>query len=159
MNKKNYKIVFPISGFSYLFFCILMLAVLSGCTMVKEQKKPEKTYKSQINLFLNGPDRALLDISFDISAIKVVADDGTKREVMNTSLSINSIAITGRQIFLGERTLPEGKYEKIELIVERASIKRKGREIDLMLPSDVIEIGSCGCNAEKVKLTSYSSCF
>jgi YVTN family beta-propeller protein len=59
---------------------------------------------------------------------------------MNTPLNINSIDAKGEQIFLGETTLPEGIYNKIQLIVKQSSIKKKGRMAGLALPSEVIEI-------------------
>ncbi len=143
MNKKNLKTLSPLYRFSYPVFCLLLLiAVLAGCTTAfREQEKPPpaKTYSGQIDIFLNGPDKASLDITFELSAVNVVSEDGTSIEIMNSPVSINSITATGRQILLGERVLPEGGYEKLRLIIKRAYIRREGRQTSLTLPPEGIE--------------------
>ena len=133
-------------SFKTLLFTVycLLLTVLIGCASVKGQGESSEPFYNQnygqITLFLNGPDRASIDISFSLSAVNVMAEGGAYREIMNTPLTINSLNITGRQILLSERALPEGKYEKIKFIVKQASIKRKDRIASLALPPEGIEI-------------------
>lgn len=120
-------------------YCLLLTALV-GCAAVKGQgESPDISY-GQITIFLNGPDKASLDITFDLLSVNIMAEDGTYREIMNTPLSINSIAVAGRQMLLGERTLPDGRYEKLQLAVRQASIKRKGKIASLALPSEGIEV-------------------
>jgi hypothetical protein len=117
---------------------------LIGCASVKGQGESSEQFYNQnygqITLFLNGPDRASIDISFSLSAVNVMAEGGAYKEIMNTPMTINSLNIMGRQILLSESTLPEGKYEKIKFIVKQASIKRKDRIASLALPPEGIEI-------------------
>ncbi|MFZ6016228.1 MAG: DUF4382 domain-containing protein [Nitrospirota bacterium] len=132
-NQANFRILLLTSYF-------LLLTFLVGCAAVKGQgESPDISY-GQITIFLNGPDKASLDITFDLLAVNIMAEDGTYREIMNIPLSINSIAVAGRQMLLGERTLPEGRYEKLQLVVRQASIKRKGKMASLALPSEGIEV-------------------
>jgi YVTN family beta-propeller protein len=132
-NQKNFRILLLTS-------CFLLLTFFLGCTTIKEQVEPSAPSYGQITLFLNGPVKASLDITFKLLAVNIVAEDGTPREVMNTPLSINSIDVAGRQILLGEKTLPEGKYKKLQFVVKEASIKRKGKIASLALPPEGIEI-------------------
>jgi YVTN family beta-propeller protein len=81
-----------------------------------------------------------LDITFELSAVTLIAEDGTLREVMTIPMRINSIAAQSRQILLGEKTLPEGTYNKLRLIVKDPSLLKKGKKASLSLPTEVIEI-------------------
>jgi YVTN family beta-propeller protein len=135
MNK-NQKILKAL----LLTYFSLLLVLLWSCTTTEEQEDRSRLFNGQVTLFLNGPEKASLDITFDLSAVNIVEENGTSREVMNTPLTINSIDAKGEQIFLGETTLPEGTYNKIQLIVKQSSIKKKGRMAGLALPSEVIEI-------------------
>ncbi|MFH1701907.1 MAG: hypothetical protein ABIB41_00570, partial [Nitrospirota bacterium] len=122
----------------------LLLIFLAACASVKGQGESSEPFYNQnygqITVFLNGPDRASSDISFNLSAVNIMAEGGIYREIMNTLMSINSLNVTGRQILLTEKALPEGKYEKIKFIVKQASIKRKDRIASLALPPEGIEI-------------------
>jgi YVTN family beta-propeller protein len=128
--------------FHFLFFIVfsLFLILLPGCSTVKEQDERSESYKGQFSLFLNGPERASFNITFDLSAVIIVSEDGIPREIMDNSISINSFIVKGNQILLSESSIPEGKYNKIRLIVKRANIKRKGVEVSLALPPEGIEI-------------------
>ncbi|MDH4230662.1 MAG: YncE family protein [Nitrospirota bacterium] len=120
------------------FFLSLWFA---GCASVAETgKAPDEQYKSQITLFLNGPERTSENITFDLNAVNIVAEDGTSREVMAKPLNVNSLDVTGRQILLGERFIPEGRYRKIEIVVKKASVTRKNGSADLALPPEGIEL-------------------
>jgi len=94
----------------------------------------------QVTMFLNGPDRPSLDITFTLLAVNITAEDGTYKEITSIPLNINSTAVTDRQLLLGEKALPTGKYKKLQFIVKEASIKRKDRIATLALPPEGIEI-------------------
>ncbi|VAX30265.1 hypothetical protein MNBD_NITROSPIRAE03-1461 [hydrothermal vent metagenome] len=125
-------------SFVFLVFCSFFL--LTGCTAIKGQRNVSGHSRGQIDLFLKGADDTSVDISFDLTAIDIMAEDGTYREITSTPLNINSIAVKGRQILLAEKSLPEGRYKKLRLVVKRALIRRKGRMARLALPSGGIEV-------------------
>jgi YVTN family beta-propeller protein len=125
-----------------LLLVLCSLLILAGCASVTEQGETPEHYGpnyGQVTIFLNGPDKASLDITFDLSAVTIVAEGGTSREIMNTPLNINSITVTGRQILLTEIALPEGRYEKLRFTVKQALVKRKDRVANLALPPEGIE--------------------
>jgi YVTN family beta-propeller protein len=127
---------------------ILLLALCSslflvGCASVTEQGETSEYYgqnDGQITIFLSGPDQTSLDITFDLLAVNIMAEGGIYREIMSTPLNINSLKMMGSQILLGEKALPEGRYEKLKFIVKEAIIKRKDRIANLALPPESIEI-------------------
>ena len=59
---------------------------------------------------------------------------------MSSPVTINSIALKGRQILLGERAVPEGSYRTVRLFVKQGFIKTKGRVADLSVPPKEIEV-------------------
>lgn len=125
-----------------LFFavpCFLMLFLLC-CTTVEEQRKIVERDKGQFSLFLNGPDTTSLNITFDLSAVNIVSEDGISREIMNTPLRINSLAVKGKQLVLSESLIPEGQYDKLQFIVKGASVQRNGKTANLALPPEGIEV-------------------
>lgn len=124
-----------------LVLCLTLVCV--GCASVTEQGESVDYYgqnDGQITIFLNGPDKTSLDITFDLSVVNIMAEDGIYREIMNTPLNINSLKMMGSQMLLGEKALPEGRYEKLKFIVKQAIIKRKDRIANLALPPEGIEI-------------------
>jgi YVTN family beta-propeller protein len=133
-QKKYRRFLFP--------FYFLLFTLLVDCTAIQDRSDPSELYKDkgQITLFLNGPEKASLDVTFDLISVAVIAEDGIQREVMNTPLTINSHAATGRQILLGERSLPEGRYKKLRLFIKEALFKRKERVANLALPPEGIEV-------------------
>ncbi|HDH13598.1 MAG TPA: hypothetical protein ENG83_15625 [Nitrospirae bacterium] len=133
MNRKKIKILSLVP-------CFLLLVFLTGCATTDETEGLYKRLNTQITLFLNGPDKVLPDITFELSAINIIEEDGTAREVMNRPIGVNSHIVEGSQILLGEKALPEGRYKKLQLIVTEASIRKKGRTAHLALPPEGIEI-------------------
>jgi YVTN family beta-propeller protein len=121
-------------------FYFLLFTFILGCAAVQEYREPSEGSNGQITIFLNGPDKTSLDITFELLAVNIMAEDGTYRELVNTPLNINSFAITGRQMLLCERTLPEVRYKKLQFIVKQASIKRKDKIASLALPPEGLEL-------------------
>jgi len=124
----------------FIFYCLLF-TVYWGCASVQEYVESPGTSQGQITILLKGPDKTSTDISFDLTAVNILSEDGTYREIMNTPVNINSIAITGHQIRMSEKALPEGRYKKLQFIVKQALIKRKDKTANLALPPEGLEIG------------------
>jgi YVTN family beta-propeller protein len=127
------------SRFFLLTLCALLFVVV-GCASLEEgQSEYYGPNDGQITIYINGPETASLDITFDLSAVQIVSDSGVSKEILTKPLTINSLALINRQMLLGETALPEGRYEKLRLTVKGASIKRK-EKADLALPPEGIEI-------------------
>jgi YVTN family beta-propeller protein len=113
---------------------------MAGCTTVEEQKSSFDPDRGQFTLYLNGPDKPSLDITFELLSVAIVTEDGIPRKVSEVSKKINSISASSRQVLLGEIDVPEGTYKKIQLAFKQASIMKKGRSTSLALPYETIEI-------------------
>jgi YVTN family beta-propeller protein len=130
-----------VNRINFLLFalCSLLIFVI-GCASVQKYIESSETSHGQITVFLKGPDKTSLDITFDLEAVNIMAEDGTYREIMNTPMNINSVSITDRQMLLSERIIPIGRYKKLQLIVKQALIKRKDRTANLALPPEGIYV-------------------
>jgi len=142
IGSKVFALCSKLSANSSLLLALCSLLVFwIGCASVQEYIESPGTSNGQVTIFLKGPDKTSMDITFDLLTVNIMAEDGTYREMMNTPLNINSIAVTGRQILLGEKALPEGRYKKLRFIVKQASIRRKDKTASLALPPEEIAIG------------------
>lgn len=139
-NVRFFNTAVLVPGGLIVVLCAVLLT--AGCVPVREgvaRGAPGRT-AGQIDLFLRGDETASVDISFELAGIEVMAEDGTYTKIMERPVSINSIAVRGRQVLLAEKMLPEGRYRKIRLVVQRASIRKKGKRASLALPPGGIEI-------------------
>jgi len=138
-NVRFYKdsVVLPVSSV-LLALCSLLL--LTGCPAVKGPRGLPEHPRGQIDLFLRGADDASADISFDLAAVEIMAEDGAYREIMSTPLKVNSLSMRGRQILLAEKALPEGRYKRLRLVVRDAYVRKKERMARLALPAGGVEI-------------------
>ncbi len=119
---------------------VLLMGLLPACTTTRELEEVHEKGNGQLTIFLNGPEKAALDITFDLFAVNIASVEGDTREIMSSPVSINSMTLKGRQILLGERALPEGTYRKVLLSVKQGLIERNGRVADLSIPPKAIEI-------------------
>ena len=121
--------------------CIMLVAVcfslaFYGCESVQKYIESPGTSTGQISLYLKGPDKTPLDITFDLQAINIVAEDGTSKEIMNVPHRINSLDVTGRQILLCESSLPAGRYKSLQFIIKEALVTRDENSANLALPTE-----------------------
>jgi YVTN family beta-propeller protein len=133
MNLKEIEKIF--------FICFFLIAFsFAGCTTTEETGRVSRVSNTQIALYLNGPEKASLDITFEVLAVHIISEDGNETEVMSQPQSFNSSSLKGRQVLLGEKVLPEGKYEKIRLTVKQAFLQKEEKTAHLALPAELIEI-------------------
>lgn len=141
-NKSKYAFTTFLIYFPNLFFLcfFFLLFPFMSCTSIEERDSSFDPNKGQITVFLNGPEDSSLDITFELSGVAIIAEDGTLREVMTAPTRINSIAAQSRQFLLGEQSLPEGKYTTLRLTVKDAFIIKKGRKASLSLPAEMLDL-------------------
>jgi YVTN family beta-propeller protein len=125
---------------SVLFILCSLLFFTAGCTTVQEYVAPQGPSDGQVTVLLNGPQNTAADITFHISSVNILTEDGMPREISNIPMAINSIELTGHQVLLGERYIPEGRYKKLQFIVKEAVVKNKGKTANLALPQQGIEV-------------------
>lgn len=131
---KNFKVAALLS-------IILLLGLFTACTMTQERKETAPKDKGQLTIFLNGPEKTSIDITFELFALNIVTEEGERKEVLSSPVIINSEVLKGgRQILLGEAVVPEGSYRRILLFVKQGLIRREGRVADLSVSPKAIEI-------------------
>jgi YVTN family beta-propeller protein len=111
-----------------------------GCASFKEYVEPQDVSHGQLTVFLKGHEKTSIDMTFILSAVNIVTEDGIAREIMDSPVTIKSVSITGKQILLSERYLPEGRYKGLQFIVKQATIKREDRTANMALPPEGIEV-------------------
>jgi YVTN family beta-propeller protein len=124
-----------VNSVNFLFLVLLFVSV--GCASVQEYVGAAGG--GQISVYLKGADRVSTDITFDLQALNIITEDGAVKEIAINPMKVNSISLSGRQLLLGEQTLPEGKYKKLQLIVKQAAVKNQERTATLALPPGGIE--------------------
>ncbi|MEW6600482.1 MAG: YncE family protein [Nitrospirota bacterium] len=135
MIKKLY-----ISGNKFFVLLLIPLIMFTACVTTEEQTSRLEAYKCQVTVFFNGPVTVDREVTFELAAVNIVSEDGTSREIMGTPLIFNSNDVKGRQIFLGEKSLPEGKYQKLRLVIKEAFTTKKGMPSQLALPPDGVDL-------------------
>lgn len=123
-----------------VFFFSLCLILLSCETMEDRDRSPAAPETGQLTIFLNGPRTASSDLSFLLSSLAIVAEDGSRSEVLSAPVNVNSFQIKGRQVALGEISIPEGRYSGLEIRFKEASVRTNGRVSDLALPSGAMAV-------------------
>ncbi|MDO8282735.1 MAG: hypothetical protein Q7U10_08990 [Thermodesulfovibrionia bacterium] len=145
-SRPSYSALFSsvfISSFSRILILSFILCI-SGCTtFIKDESlrdQKQALFNSQIVLYLNGPDKTSLDISFILSGVSVMSKDGNYSDVIDKPVAVNSFKIKGHQVLLGEIRIPEGEYRKLKFTITDASIKSHEQTATLALPPEVIEV-------------------
>ncbi len=119
---------------------VSFVLLCSMCTSIEEQGVRRADDQGQVTVFLNGPDKAVQDISFELLTIRIAGEDGVTHEIMDQPLALRSFDVRNRQVFLGEQFLTKGKYTTLHLAVDKASVSRKKRMASLALPEKEIRI-------------------
>ncbi|RJQ43275.1 MAG: hypothetical protein C4538_12245, partial [Nitrospiraceae bacterium] len=140
-NKRQKMIQLTAHRKSLLFVLIAFCLSFSyGCYYLEDKSSPSEPNKGQIALFLNGPDKVVDEITFQLAAIDFIAENGTLHELAVSQNEISSLKLKGRQVLLSEGVLPEGRYTKLKLVIKEATVKRKDQTSRLALPPDGTEM-------------------
>lgn len=118
----------------------LLITALMGCASVQQYSDARLESGGQVSLFLQVPEKIATDLTMELSAVNIVAEDGTFREVLDTPRVIRSPEVAGQQILLGEKTLSKDRYQKLRLIFRQALVNRKDGAAHLALPPGGVEI-------------------
>lgn len=131
---------------------LLILLLLFGCQAtsgklarrlppeVDNTSGAQEENAARLSVFLNLKSPSSQGIRMDVTSIEILADD-VWMPITSQPIAIDASAIGPGQLFLGRCRLPGGRYQKIRLGIERASIlKRNGDRIFLALASPTVEI-------------------
>lgn len=118
-----------------------VLAALCSCASIPEQTDLQsEPGKGQFVLYLNGPDKTFQDLTFEIKGISIESEGGGSFPVRSAPAVINSRAIAGRQMMLGQINLPGGKYARLRITLGSAKIRTGNVTADLSKPREQIDV-------------------
>jgi YVTN family beta-propeller protein len=122
-------------AFAIVIFSVSILLFIS-CNTKVERANLYDQYRGQFTLIFNGPSTVTYDITFEISYLFLVREDGFSVNLLESPVKINSLKVKGRQLILAERSVPSGKYTLLRVGLKEAKIKVKGRETHLALKTE-----------------------
>jgi YVTN family beta-propeller protein len=91
-------------------------------------------------MYLNGPGKTPVDLAMHLTGIEVIREDGTAWPFVQEPREIRSLDIVGRQVQLGDGSVPPGRYSHIILRVGRAWLRQEGKVLDLSVPSQGLRV-------------------
>jgi len=109
--------------------------VMSGCMSEQARRQGLDKEVGQFTLYLNGPDKTSVDLTFEFEQASVVMKDGSEHVVMSGPRNVNSLSLRAGQMLLGEDVLPKGEYVEVALLVSDAKVMGD-KEMHLGLPED-----------------------
>lgn len=116
-------------------FLVVMLIVtcITSCALEPQTKPRRLPDHGQVFLYLSCPRRSAVEISFAVSAISFLSENG---EWIDVALErhIHSARASGRQIKLFESYLPAGKYVRMKWTFSEATLKKGSKTVVLTLP-------------------------
>jgi len=135
-GSKLYALCSKLSANSFLLYTLCSMLVFGvGCASMKDYVTSSAISEGQISVYLKGAEKVSTDIAFELQSVHIIAEDGTFREISLLPLKINSISLSDKQIIICDKTIPEGRYRKLQFTVKDAVLKREGRTATLAVPS------------------------
>jgi YVTN family beta-propeller protein len=101
---------------------------------------PPEAEKGQMTLYLNGPDKTDVDLTFELKQMSIISEDGVNFDLLPAPLLINSKSVQDGQILLGQTELPTGKYTLVKITVGEAKLRTEKGISSLSLPEGPLEI-------------------
>jgi len=115
-------------------FCISLFV---SCVPKPDLKKSIYSNAGQVFVYLSPFQEPSLDITFTLSAMSFMNEEGIWYDVALEHQVINSTKLAGTQIKLKEFYLPAGKYERLKWGISEATYKRGNKKFSLALPEAV----------------------
>lgn len=114
--------------------------VPAGCAGIREELAARSANEGQLSLFLNGPKGSELDLTFTMDEVDIQDGEGNWITLARPNRTINSKRIVGRQIALGEWSLPRGRYVTLLIKISKPYLTREGKVADLSFPAQGIPV-------------------
>ncbi|UCH82040.1 MAG: YncE family protein [Nitrospiraceae bacterium] len=123
------------------FICIVILhGFIPGCSTVGEQNDSLFGAKGQLSLFLAGPAEVFHDISFRVTAVNIISENGVSIPITTGPRDISSLSISNGHSNLAESPLPVGTYTKLVFMINNASIRSDGKVVQLTVTDESMTI-------------------
>jgi YVTN family beta-propeller protein len=117
-----------------LLVCLLVLAACPGKGLTFDLFRGPRG--GRLVVYLHGPDTVTADVTFTVDSVSAVDDRGVRVPFVTEPRLLETRALVGRQVLLGEAALPEGQYRGLHFTFSEAFIKRGVRKADLAYPEE-----------------------
>jgi YVTN family beta-propeller protein len=117
----------------FLIVTILAVASITSCAFEQHPKGP-RADEGQVFLYLSCPQKPAADITFAISGISFMNNNGEWIDVAMERQIDSAELFDKHQIKLAEFYLPAGKYERMKWKMSEAKVKRGAKSFSLALP-------------------------
>lgn len=124
-------------GLSRLLVFAFFILWLASCASKPNVREPAYSNPGQVFVYLSSSQEPSLDITFTLSAMSFMDNDGVWYNVALEPLVIKSKKLSEGQIKLKEFYLPEGKYKLLKWTVSEALYNRGNKKFSLALPEAV----------------------
>ena len=123
------------------FSVILALSFLTaGCAPQPARYRPPLEGAGEIHLYLQPMPQEVHRVSFSLSAVSAVRDDGDVIPISLTLTELIGREIIGEQKRLASAPLPPGVYKGLSIAIEKASVHNKDLTSDLLVPEEPLLI-------------------
>lgn len=122
------------------FFMLCTSLLICGCATFQQDIDTTKEADGQVTVYLKAPSLTSTDITFILTKINAITEDNISREMIDTTVTFNSHDISGKQIRLCEKMIPEGRFKKLRFTVKEAFLKRDKQKAHLAIPSENIDV-------------------
>jgi YVTN family beta-propeller protein len=116
----------------HLVMVVMAATCLTSCAF-EQHPKTSRTDEGQVFIYLSCPQKPAADITFAISGMSFMDDNGEWIDV-ELEQRIDSAELSERQIKVSEFYLPAGKYRRIKWKISEATVKMREKTVSLALP-------------------------
>ncbi len=111
---------------SRLAVLIVIVATLTGCQTTGQPGGPPSAPAGQgrLVLTLNGPERSPVDLTVELSGVLLHLRGGGWVQIPAAPIVLNSVQVVGRQVPLADVSLPAGRYDRLTLKLDKATLRQ-----------------------------------
>lgn len=122
---------------------LMTAAITSGCAVSQEAietVKPPLGDRGELYFYLQPLPQEVEPLSFTISQIDVVPENGEPVSLLDRQVTIRGKEFVGRQKRLAVKILPPGRYKRIDLTLDQATIATEEGDMGLLTPAEPIRL-------------------
>jgi YVTN family beta-propeller protein len=114
--------------------CLLILAASPSKGLTRDFFRGAKS--GRLVVYIEEPEMVTVDVTVALDSVSAVDDRGRKVPFITQPRLLESRAMAGRQVLLGDASLPEGQYQGLHFSFKEAFIRRGPRKSDLAYPKE-----------------------
>ncbi|MDH3328089.1 MAG: YncE family protein [Desulfobulbaceae bacterium] len=132
----------PAKAIIHFTVLLLLIGICSGCAAPQATTgyKEPLVDQGELYFYLQPLPQEMLPLSFTISEITVIPEQGNVIPILTSRLEIRGRELIGRQKRLVAVTLPPGRYRGVYISIEQAGIATEEGVTDILPPPEPIRV-------------------